>query len=204
MTFKEIQPLIISLGWRIEAISALEGYLNDLWSANEQLNLMSRQMTYEEFLKNHVIDCLLPLKEFPNDVFELADFGSGGGLPGVLYAIQFPNIKVHLFEKSPKKQEFLNSCKKWAPNIIVEGEITPAKLNKIDLIMARAFKPLEVILDLSREYYNRGGKYFLFKGRQEKIQEEYQLALKKFKNLKIKTTSLQSPVLEVERHLLCI
>jgi 16S rRNA (guanine527-N7)-methyltransferase len=160
-------------------------------------------MTFEDLIDNHVIDCLLPLKSFPKSVKAAADFGSGGGLPGVVYAIQFPEVKFHLYEKSPKKQEFLNRCKTIAPNLEIHGEI-PQNLTHIDIVTSRAFKPVDVILDISRQYYTQGGKYFLLKGRQEKIDEEILLAKKKFKDLKISVLPLKSPILDVERNLVLI
>ncbi|QDK36359.1 16S rRNA (guanine(527)-N(7))-methyltransferase RsmG [Bdellovibrio sp. NC01] len=203
MQFDNRIPLILELGFREEALPQLQAYIDLLWAANEELNLFSRQMKFEELIDNHLIDCLLPLKQFPKNIKAAADFGSGGGLPGVLYAIQFPNVAYHLYEKSPKKQEFLNRCKKIAPNLQVHGEI-PQDLKDIDVVTARAFKPIDVILDISRTYYNKGGKYFLLKGRMEKIEEEMQLARKKFKKLEAKVEVLKSPVMEVERHLVLI
>jgi 16S rRNA (guanine527-N7)-methyltransferase len=150
-----------------------------------------------------VIDCLLPLAHFPEAVKEAADFGAGGGLPGVVYAIQFPQIRYHLFEKSPRKQEFLTKCQTVAPNIVVHGEI-PGDLGEIGLVTARAFKPIDVILELSRKHYARGGRYFLLKGRREKIDEEIALARRKFKDLAPRILPLQSPVMDVERHLVLI
>ena len=85
----------------------------------------------------------------------------------------------------------------------VQGEI-PLSMKNIDLVMARAFKPLDVLLDVSRNYYQNGGKYFLLKARREKIEEELQLAKKKFKDLQVQIKPLSSPVLEVERHLVLI
>ncbi|MGZ3769751.1 MAG: 16S rRNA (guanine(527)-N(7))-methyltransferase RsmG [Bdellovibrio sp.] len=182
----------------------LKAYIDLLWAENEELNLISRKMTYEELIDNHVIDCLLPLKKFPFPVKEVADFGSGGGLPGVIYAIQFPDIKFHLYEKSPKKQEFLEKCRKAvAPNLSVHGEI-PKVLKDIDLVTARGFKPIDVILEVSRDYYKNHGKYFLLKARREKIDEEVVLAQKKFKDLKVTVEKIESPVLDVERHLVLI
>lgn len=204
MYFETRSPIFLQLGFREEYLPKLKAYVDLLRSENEELNLISRKMTYEELIDNHLIDCLLPLKKFPEDVKEVADFGSGGGLPGVIYAIQFPHIKFHLYEKSPKKQEFLNKCKKAvAPNIEVHGEI-PKELNSIDVVTARGFKPIDVILEVSREYYKKNGKYFLLKARREKIDEELSLARKKFKDLKVSVEPLKSPVLEVERHLVLI
>ncbi len=203
MHFEKRIPLFIELGFNEKQISKLKQYIDLLWASNEELNLISRKMTFEELIDNHVIDCLLPLAQFPTGLKMVADFGSGGGLPGVLYAIQFPDTIFQLFEKSKLKQEFLNKCKNLTPNLIVSGDIPP-NLNKIELIVARAFKPLDVILDMSRTYYAKNGKYFLLKARQEKIDEELLLARKKFKELKCTIVTLKSPVLEVERHLVLI
>jgi hypothetical protein len=112
----------------------------------------------------------------------------------------FPELSFHLFEKSPKKQQFLKKCQQRFGNIQVFGEI-PSKLPGIDLVTSRAFKPLDVIFEISREYCLSGGRYFLLKGRKEKIQEELELAQKKFKGLQVEVLPLSSPVLEVERHL---
>ncbi|HEY8270743.1 MAG TPA: RsmG family class I SAM-dependent methyltransferase, partial [Pseudobdellovibrionaceae bacterium] len=180
--FEKRIPLLLELGFRKEALPQLKSYIDLLWTANEELNLISRKMTYEELIDNHLIDCLLPLKKFPTGIKSAADFGSGGGLPGVVYAIQFPNIAFHLFEKSKMKQEFLTRCKAMAPNLQIHGDI-PLELKNIEIVTARAFKPIEVILDVSRRYYEKGGKYFLLKARREKIDEEVALARKKFKQL---------------------
>lgn len=200
MYFESRIPIILQLGFREEALPQLKAYIDLLWSSNEELNLISRKMTFEELIDNHIIDCLLPLKYFPTNLKAAADFGSGGGLPAVIYAIQFPQMRYHLYEKSPKKQEFLTKCKSIAPNLEIHGEI-PKDLEAIEIVTARGFKPIDVILDVSRTYFNKQGKYFLLKARREKIDEEMALALKKFKNAKATITPLVSPVLEVERHL---
>lgn len=204
MKFSDVSSTLIDLGVDSSRLSLIEKYCALLWEENQNLNLLSRQMTIEDFLKNHLVDCFLPLKKFPLNIKNVADFGSGGGMPGVLYALQFPHMQFHLFEKSPKKQLFLEKCKELAANIIIHGEIVPEKMVSIDLVMARAFKPLEVILELSRVYYAQGGKYFLLKGRTDKIQEEFIDAQKKFKNLRIKKEPLFSPFVEAERNLVTI
>lgn len=193
----------MKLGFNEKLLPKLKAYIDLLWTTNEELNLVSRKMTFEELIDNHVIDSLLPLSHFPQALKAVADFGSGGGLPAVIYAIQFPQVEFHLYEKSPKKQEFLSRCTQIAPNLRIHGEI-PTELKNVDLITARGFKPLDVILDMSRDYYKNKGSYFLLKARREKIDEEVVLAQKKFKDLKLKIIPLSSPVLEVERNLVLI
>lgn len=203
MHFEKRIPLMLELGFNEKYLPQLKSYIDLLWSSNEELNLISRKMTYEELIDNHLIDCLLPLTKFPQNIKVAADFGSGGGLPGVVYAIQFPEIAFNLFEKSKLKQDFLNRCKTIAPNLKINGDIPP-RLDQIEIVTARAFKPLDVILEVSRSYYAKGGKYFLLKARKEKIDEELFLAKKKFKDLKVSVEPLKSPVLDVERHLVQI
>lgn len=195
---------ILNLGFDESKLPQLKSYLEFLWQENEELNLISRKMTVEDLIDNHVIDCLLPLSHFPKNIRTVADFGSGGGLPAIIFAIQFPQVQFHLFEKSPLKQKFLESCKDVAaPNLQIHGEI-PHDLNGIDLVTARGFKPIDVILSVSRSYHLKGGKYFLLKARLEKIEEELSDARRKFKHLSPVIIPLKSPVLEVERNLVVI
>lgn len=204
MKFASRQSVILELGFRPDAIPLLERYVDLLWKSNQELNLFSRKMSFTELIENHVIDCLLPLEHFPGQrVRGVADFGSGGGLPGVIYALQFPELHFQLFEKSPLKRAFLAKCAELAPNIIVKAEI-PERLENVDLIVARAFKPIDVILQVSHAFCRQGGQYFLLKGRREKIEEELSDSRKREKNLVVQIDALRSPVLDVERHLVRI
>lgn len=197
------RDLIFNLGFNPKAWAGLEAYLTFLWGENLALNLISRKMTFSDLVDNHVIDCMLPLAYFQTSISTVADLGSGGGLPAVLYALQFPEVTFSLYEKSPLKQKFLNDCRYFAPNLEVRGEI-PVKLDDFDLITARGFKPIDVILQMTSEYFKRGGHYFLLKGRREKISEEIDEARKKYRDLKAEIYALRSPILEVERHLVLI
>lgn len=201
--FDQQTPIFVSLGFRKAAIPGLKEYIQLLLASNEELNLISRKMNFEELIDNHVIDCMLALPSFPQNLNVVADLGSGGGLPGVLLALQFPNTQFHLYEKSPLKREFLSKCQKLCPNILLFDQIS-SEMKSTDLITARAFKGVDVILDMTRKYYSTGGKYLLLKGRKEKIDEELMLAQKSFKDLKSKIQKIDSPVMEVERHLVFI
>lgn len=203
MHFEKRISLFLQLGFREAAVPGLRKYVDLLWATNEELNLISRKMTFEDLIDNHVVDCMLPLQHFPSEVKAAADFGSGGGLPGIIFALQFPDIQFRLYEKSNLKRDFLLRCKSLAPNVEIQADI-PIKLMGVDLVTARAFKPIDVILDVSREYYKQQGRYFLMKGRAEKVSEEMELARKKFKDLQAEVIPLKSPLLDVERNLVLI
>lgn len=201
--FDQQSPQFLSLGFRQDAIPSLKKYIELLLASNEELNLISRKMSFEELIDNHVIDCMLALPSFPEKPKVIADLGSGGGLPGVLLALQFPETQIHLYEKSPLKREFLAKCQKLCSNIQLFDQIA-SEMKNTDLVTARAFKGVDVILDMTRKYYATGGKYLLLKGRKEKIDEELGLAQKSFKDLKSKIVQIKSPVMDVERHLVII
>ena len=203
MHFEKRISTFLDLGFREQALPQLKSYIDLLCKTNDEFNLVSRKMTFEELIDNHIIDCLMPLKHFPKSVKTVADFGSGGGLPAVIFAIQFPEIQFHLFEKSKLKQNFLNECQKIAKNIHIHAEI-PNQFSGYDLVTARGFKPIDEIIHFSRDYYKKQGRYFLMKARREKIDEELLLAQQKTKGLIIDIKPLSSPVLEVERHIVII
>lgn len=204
MDLSSRKEILLQLGVPEIRIEVLENYLSLLWQKNTELNLISRKMTPSELVDNHLIDCLLALPHFPKEKIKtVADFGSGGGFPGVVYALLFPDIQFILFEKSPKKQEFLKACQTLSSNIQVRGDI-PDSLVNVDLVTARAFKPLDVIFQISSNYAKGGGKYFLLKGRLEKINEELAHTPKHLIPPTLHIIPLASPVLEVERHLVFV
>ena len=90
MNWSKYEILLKELGVREEIFPALQKYKTLLWKSNESLNLISRKMTEEEFMDNHVVDCFLPLSYFPKNTMKkkstdeiqristVADFGAGG------------------------------------------------------------------------------------------------------------------------------
>lgn len=200
---QERKDLVLNLGVSLNQLNILNVFLENLIHSNEELNLVSRQLTMKDLVENHLIDCLLAYPQLPQNLKKVADFGSGGGFPGIVYACLRPETEFTLYEKSPKKQQYLKSCQKFAPNIIIQGEI-PKNFGNVDLVTARAFKPINVIIEMSHQYFVNGGKYFLLKGRAEKINEEINDCKKFAKSLNLKIEKLNSPLLEVERHLVTI
>lgn len=178
--FQKRTPLILSLGVPEAKASRLLAYLKQLVQSNEELNLISRKMTAEELVDKHLVDVLLGLKHFPKNIKKVADLGSGGGIPGVVYAILFSDIQFDLYEKSPKKRAYLKNLAQDLSNVHLFDEIPKIFPSHYDLIMARAFKPLDVILDLTRTHLQKSGTYFLFKARAESIEQEIQDSQKKF------------------------
>ena len=73
---------------------------------NKKINLVSRRLTRAD-LEKHVEDCLEFAKYWDASGRLVADIGSGGGLPGIVLAIVFPEGMFNLIESDGKKSSFL-------------------------------------------------------------------------------------------------
>lgn len=180
-----------------DALNKSATYLWKLWSFNSSYNLVSRKLSPQAILENHFLDCCLCLNLLPRSN-RIADLGSGGGFPGIIWAIFFPKTQVSLYEKSSVKNQFLTQLKDFIPNINVEGTIPSDKI-EADLITARAFKPISVICRLTKNNLKLGTPYFLLKARRQKIEEE--LAATSSIKTNIQILSVPHPILDVERHI---
>ena len=102
------------------------------------------------------------------------DIGSGSGLPGIVLAIimkhKKSNMKFHLYEKSYHKSNFLRDVsKKFDLNTkIFHKNIFEEKNLITDVIVARAFKPLPVVLDLVNKNFKRFKNIILYLGKNGK------------------------------------
>lgn len=193
------RPILAALGVLPEQQAQLAAYLDLLWAANQELNLVSRKLEPAALVDDHLVDSLLALPYFPRQG-TIADLGSGGGLPALPLAICLPETRFLLFEKSPLKCKFLERCKALAPAIEVMGPLDPGgAFPKCDLITARGFKSVREILQWSRAHQQRGGAYLLYKARRARIDEELAEA-----KLKARVERLPQHAGAEERHLVLI
>ncbi|CAM2066834.1 16S rRNA (guanine(527)-N(7))-methyltransferase RsmG [Sulfidibacter corallicola] len=168
-----VSPALEKLGVTESKRAGLVSYLTRLWAENQRINLFSRKMTPERLIEDHLLDSLLGLSSLPR-VEVVADLGTGGGFPAIPLALCRPRTRFLLYEKSPLKCRFLASLADLQLQIEVVGPL-PADGSlprEVDLVTARAFKPIAVILELTREYRRRNGAYMLYKARRAKIDEE--------------------------------
>ena len=157
-------------------------FLHYIMQANQTLNLMSRKLTSDDILTDHIRDCLIGAKFF-TEYHNIADLGTGGGFPGILLAIVYPDKHFDLFDKSVRKCEYLQNAKRDLKlrNIDIHNGLIAETDIKNDVITCRAFKPIPEIVDMTKKYFGRGGQYILYKGRMETITEELTLLQKRYK-----------------------
>jgi 16S rRNA (guanine527-N7)-methyltransferase len=137
---------------------------------------------YDDAFENHLVDVILPLKKFDllKNVNHLVDVGSGGGIPGIVWAILYPEIKVNLVESVGKKTKALEHFKNKLDlkNIFVHNErieeFGQKNRNKFDVATCRALARTDIALEYTIPLINKKGKVILFKGKNYDEEKHYE------------------------------
>ena len=157
-----------------ETISSLKKYEDILIKANKKLNLIGKS-TINNIWTRHFLDSVQVIDFIDKNDKSLIDLGSGAGFPGLVLAITLKDrkipLRIKLIEKSPKKVKFLKS-------LIDEFKLSVDVMNTNifneqikffdDVFIARAFKPLEIILQLMHNKAQNWKKIFIFLGKNGK------------------------------------
>jgi len=154
-----------------ETITSLIKYEKFLIKSNKMLNLIGKS-TISEIWTRHFLDSSQVIDFIDKNTRSIIDLGSGAGFPGLIIAILAKDKKIHtkvkLVEKSPKKASFLREIVNDL-NLNVEvlniNALTHVKKLEADLIVARAFKPLKIILKFLNKNKQNWKKVFLFLGK---------------------------------------
>ena len=154
-----------------ETITSLKKYEDMLIEANKSLNLIGNS-TIKEIWTRHFLDSVQVIDFIDKNDKTLIDLGSGAGFPGLVLAIVSKDrqisLKVKLIEKSSKKVKFLKDLiKKLHLDVeIINQNILekPKKLSE-DVFVARAFKPLKIILQFIHNNAENWKKIFIYLGK---------------------------------------
>ena len=156
-----------------ETIVSLNIYERLLLENNRKLNLISKST--ENIIKTrHILDSAQIIDLIDKNGKICADLGTGAGFPGIVLSILFKErkfpIRLDLYEKSPKKCQFLSKiAKKLDLNVLVlEKNILEQKNLKVDTIVARAFKPIQSIFKIVTENFINFENLILFSGKNGK------------------------------------
>ena len=154
-----------------ETIISLEKYEKMLIEANKTLNLIGKS-TISHIWNRHFLDSFQVIDFIGENEKSLIDIGSGAGFPGIILALAAKDrkipLKITLVDKSPKKIMFLKK-------IISELNLNVQTLNKNildeelkfkdEILVARAFKPLPIILKLIHNKAENWKKIFIYQGK---------------------------------------
>jgi 16S rRNA (guanine527-N7)-methyltransferase len=182
------------------AIDQLQAYLDLLAKWNKTYNLTAIRDPLQA-VSLHVLDSLSVLRELPEGGGELADIGSGGGLPGIPLAIAEPARRVTLNDANEKKGAFLRQA-------VIELGLRNAEVHigraeqwrptqRFAVVISRGFASLVDFLSACRHLVAPGGVLAAMKGahpRDELAQVPADCDCADVRRLKV-------PLLDAERHL---
>jgi len=172
------------------------------WNSAYNLTAVRNAM---DMIDRHLIDSL-GIIEYLSDVKRLIDVGTGGGMPGLIIAIMFPQMHVTLLDSNGKKTRFLQQVKtslKLANVTIVQSRLEAFDVPQnelFDCITSRAFATLKDMIDKSNQLLAKDGQYLAMKG-VNPVEEISQLPL----GFKVnKVLPLTIPFADGERHIVSI
>lgn len=157
-----------------QQIADLSAFLVELERWNRVHNLTSVEGE-QASIDLHLIDsiAILPIirEYFPLAHPQIADLGSGGGLPAIPIAIAEPNWTISLIEAVRKKTAFLQSVKGklGLSNVCIYSDrverVALQEPGKYDAVISRAFTSLARFLDLAEPFLKPGGFVFAMKSK---------------------------------------
>ena len=163
-----------------DTVARLLRYVAEIELWNPRLKLVAA--SGRELVVRHVLDSLAgaaailgPSGADRPGVRQIADLGSGAGLPGIPIAIVYPHLRVDLVERSGRRVGFLRNAvaATRSSNATVHELDATAYRGPADLVVFRAFVPLTAeLLAAIRPALREGGAVCAYKGRREAIDAE--------------------------------
>ncbi|MCH2109859.1 MAG: 16S rRNA (guanine(527)-N(7))-methyltransferase RsmG [Polyangiaceae bacterium] len=184
------EEVVISL----EKEDLLRRYLNHLLEENQRMNLTALRSP-EEAWNRHIVESVR-VAEYLGSPQTLLDVGSGGGVPGMVFAIMRPDIQVTLLESVEKKARFLETAGELLglKNLKVRAgraELLAAPGEKMresfDCVTARAVAAMPTLLELTIPFLKVGGEFIAIKG--QKAEEEMRAAAQACRTLSVELTA---------------
>ena len=173
---KVINILKKSLNFSDHSIEKLKKFTHLVLKENQNRNLIAKS-TENQIWHRHILDSAQLVKFIDFNANSMADLGTGAGFPGLVIEIFNKNKAFHvkLYEKSPVKRRFLMGViKELSLNAEVLGDVRDEVLDS-EIIICRAFKKIDQIIQVSREIAKKPHKLIILKGQnaQEEIKKSF-------------------------------
>lgn len=194
-----LETLAIALDATVRA--RLISYLNLLRKWNKVHNLTAVRDT-RQMVTQHLLDCLAVLPHVHGT--RIADVGSGGGLPGAVFAIARPDWHVALIDSNHKKAAFLRQAgiELGLGNIeVVTDRVEAYRPEQLfTTVISRAFADIPEFLSLAGHLVAKDGVALAMKG----VYPYEELAQMPKEWVQRQVIELAVPGLDARRHLVVI
>ena len=170
-----------SLNFSDHSIEKLKKFTNLVLKENQNYNLIAKS-TENQIWHRHILDSAQLVKFIDFNLNSLADLGTGAGFPGLVVEIFNKNKAFHvkLYEKSPIKRRFLAGViEELSLNAEVLGDVRDEVIDS-EIIICRAFKKLDSIIQVSREIAKKPHKLMILKGQNAQKEIKNSFKTKKY------------------------
>jgi len=166
-----------------ETIERLEVYAELLIKWQKAINLIG-PATAAVLWSRHIADSAQIVAMAPETARIWVDLGSGAGLPGLVAAILLTgraNAQVHLFESDQRKAAFLREAVRvtGAPATVHDARVESTAPFAADVVTARAFAPLDRLLEYAAPFWGEHTLGLFHKGRN--VRDELDAAGKRWR-----------------------
>ena len=166
-----------------ETYNNLHKYRDFLIEYNKKINLISKS-SEELIMSRHIEDSAQIMRFIDKNDKKILDIGSGAGFPGIVMELVKKDLgfefKLELVEKSIKKCTYLQElCDYLKIDVVIHNDdVRKIKKKDFSTLVSRAFKPLDLFLEILEEGHINFGKILLLKGENHK--KEMEQALKQW------------------------
>ena len=191
-------PLLKDQNVPRETLLEFEIFIAMLQKKNEEINIISKETAKNGVIRErHIVDSaqIIDLIDLNSNI--ITDIGSGGGMPGIIISILTKRLnktlKSNLYEKSHHKSAFLRSVSRDLKlnTEIIQKNIFEEHNIETGTVMARAFKPLPITLELVYKNFSSYTNLIVFMGKNgektlKEAQENWEFYFEKKKVLQVK------------------
>lgn len=167
MKINELLTLLPELPLDEKKLTLLDQYIDLVLEANKQFNLTAIK-DKEEAVEKHIYDCLLALRGIELPKGKYIDIGTGGGFPGMVYAILLPELEITLLDATNKKCLFLreSAAKLGLNNVfVINGRAEElSDKEQFDFATTRAVSSLSATMEVAIPLLKVGGRYLALRG----------------------------------------
>ena len=185
-----------------ETLLEFESFIGMLQKKNEKINIISKETAKNGVIRErHIVDSAQIIDFIDLNSNTVTDIGSGGGMPGIIISILTKRLKKtlksNLYEKSHHKSAFLRSVSRDLKlnTEIIQKNIFEEQNIESGTVMARAFKPLPITLELVYKNFSSYTNLIVFMGKNgektlEEARENWEFDFEKKKSITSKDSFL--------------
>ena len=185
-----------------ETLLEFESFIGMLQKKNEKINIISKETAKNGVIRErHIVDSAQIIDFIDLNSNTITDIGSGGGMPGIIISILTKRLKKtlksNLYEKSHHKSAFLRSVSRDLKlnTEIIQKNIFEEQNIESGTVMARAFKPLPITLELVYKNFSSYTNLIVFMGKNgektlEEARENWEFDFEKKKSITSKDSFL--------------